>query len=266
MYWVVDEDTLYLTEDLFEPMELDKNQFLANMYYRPNKDNELSVFYNYIHGNGYAMGSLGPIYFRNLNNHKYGFRFNNDNHFFRVSSNRQRGQALNRITVGLFQIQNSSNGFSMPWSDALTAIESSDSYWWLIYNSDDITADYQYNNSITDRLKLVAGFDYEFKDPNTERQTLNDYGVSRFKGTLGGRDIKEYRYGIYGQIDFLLNNDFSINSSLRYDDHEFYGETISPRASLVRKNFLNGTLKLIAGTGFKAPTLMERNIYTGAPV
>ena len=57
----------------------------------------------------------------------------------------------------------------MPWSDALTAIESSDSYWWLIYNSDDITADYQYNNSITDRLKLVTGFDYEFKDPNTER-------------------------------------------------------------------------------------------------
>ena len=26
---------------------------------------------------------------------------------------------------------------------------------------------------------------------------------------------------------------------------------------------LNGSLKLIAGTGFKAPTLMERNIYGG---
>ncbi|OUX32719.1 MAG: hypothetical protein CBE24_03010 [bacterium TMED264] len=263
LYWVVDEDTLYLTEDLFEPMELDKNQVLANMYYRPNENNELSFFYNFIHGNGYAMGSLGPIYFHNLKNHKYGFRLNNDNHFFRVTSNRQRGKALNRITLGLFQIQNSSNGLSMPWRDALSAIESSDSYWWLVYNSDDIMADYQYNNSITDRLKLVTGFDYEFKDPNTERQTLNDFGYSRFKGTLGGRDIKEYRYGVYGQIDFLINNDLSINSSLRYDDHEFYGETISPRASLVRKNFLNGTLKLIAGTGFKAPTLMERNIYTG---
>ena len=33
LYWVVDEDTLFLTEDLFEPMELDKNQLLANMYY-----------------------------------------------------------------------------------------------------------------------------------------------------------------------------------------------------------------------------------------
>ena len=36
-----------------------------------------------------------------------------------------------------------------------------------------------------------------------------------------------------------------------------------PRASLVRKDFLSGTLKLIAGTGFKAPTLLERNIYAG---
>ena len=214
LYWVVDEDTLFLTEDLFEPMELDKNQLLANIYYRPNKSNELSVFYNFIHGNGYAMGSLGPIYFRNLNNHKYGFRFNNDNHFFRFTSNRQRGQALNRITLGLFQIQNSSDGSSMPWSDALAAIESSDSYWWLIYNSDDFLADYQYNNSITDRLKLVAGFDYEFKDPNTERQTLNDYGVSRFKGTLGGRDIKEYRYGTYMQIEYPISDLYSINSSI----------------------------------------------------
>ena len=48
----------------------------------------------------------------------------------------------------------------------------------------------------------------------------------------------------------------------RYDDHEYYGETLS-RASLVRKNFLSGTLKLIGGTGFKAPTLLERNIYAG---
>ena len=62
-------------------------------------NNELSFFYNFIHGNGYAMGSLGPIYFHNLKNHKYGFRLNNDNHFFRVTSNRQRGKSLNRITL-----------------------------------------------------------------------------------------------------------------------------------------------------------------------
>ena len=167
---------------------------------------------------------------------------------------------MNRITVGLFQPKQL-KWYKYALSDAL-AIESSDSYWWLIYNSDDITADYQYNNSTTDRPNwlLVLIMNSKIRIP---KGTLNDYGISRFKGTYGGKDIKESRYGIYGQIDFLLNNEFSINSSLRYDDHEFYGETLSPRASLVRE-FLNGTLKLIAGTGFKAPTLMERNIYTGA--
>ena len=58
----------------------------------------------------------------------------------------------------------------------------------------------------------------------------------------GGKDIKEYRYGVYGQIDFIINNEYSINtSSMRFDDHEYYGKSISPRASLVRKNFLNGS-------------------------
>ena len=243
LFWVIRGDTSFLTEDLFEPMELNKNQLLANLYYRLNKKDELSTFYNFINGSGYAMGSLGPIYFHNLNNHKYGLRFNNDNHFFRITSNIQRGKALNRVTVGQFQTQNSSNGMSMPWKKALAEIESSESTWWLIYDSDDITADYQYNNSITERLKLVTGFDYEFKDPETNRRTLNDLGISRFKNTYGGSEINEYRYGIYGQIDYILNNEFSINSSLRFDDHEYYGETISPRASLVRKNFMNGTLK-----------------------
>ena len=263
LYWVVDEDTLFMTEDLFEPMEISKNQVMANMYYRLNEKNELSAFYYYTQGDGYAMGSLGPIYFKDLRNKQFGLRFNNKNHFFRIVSNIQRGAALNRITVGLYQIQNGTDGFSLPWKDALTSIESSESTWWLPYNSDDLLADYQYNISISDRLKFVAGFDYEFKDPETNRRTLNDKGISPFKNTYGGFEINEHRYGVYNQFDYLINNQYSINSSLRYDNHEYYGETISPRASLVRKNFFNGTIKLIAGTGFKAPTLMERNIYAG---
>ena len=74
---------------------------------------------------------------------------------------------------------------------------------------------------------------------------------------------KRQRYGVYGQIDLLVNNEYTINTSARFDNHEYYGNSISPRASIVRKNFLNGNLKLIAGTGFKAPTLLERNVYAG---
>ncbi len=263
IYWVIG-DTLYLTEDLFEPIKVNKNYISTNLYYRLKKGNEVSAFYNYTGGNAYAMGSLGPQYNRDLVNHQYGLRFNNDNHFLRITSRNQTGEATPRTALGIHQVTNrDSYDNSMSWDDALETYGGSDAGWWLKYNSDDLMADYQYNNQISDRLKIVSGFDYEFKDPKTDRTSINDLGVSPIDGIYGGIDVKESRYGIYGQLDYLINNKYSINSSFRFDDHEYYGQTLSPRASLVRKNFLSGTLKLIAGTGFKAPTLFERNVYAG---
>ena len=160
-------------------------------------------------------------------------------------------------------IARNSDGTSLSWQDALDQYGDYGLGWWLKYNSDDYIVDYQYNNKLTDRLNFVSGFDYEFKDPDTDRTTINDQGKSPITGIVGGKDIKEFRYGVYGQIDFLINNEYSINTSIRFDNHQYYGTSISPRASLVRKNFLNGSLKLIAGTGFKAPTLLERNVYAG---
>ncbi len=263
IYWVVG-DTLYLNEDLYDPLEMRKNQIKTNIYYRLNRQNEFSIFYNYVGGSGYAMGSLGPIYNRDLKRHQYGFSFNNNNHFFRATAINQVADAAFRVTLGLMQvIARNSDGTSLSWQDALDQYGDYGLGWWLKYNSDDYIVDYQYNNKLTDRLNFVSGFDYESKDPDTDRTTINDQGESPITGIVGGKDINEYRYGLYGQIDFLINNEYSINTSIRFDNHQYYGKSISPRASLVRKNFLNGSLKLIAGTGFKAPTLLERNVYAG---
>ena len=281
LYWIVDSDTLYYTEDLFSPMELAKNNIYSNIYYRLKNDNELSIFYNYTDGKGYAMGSLGPIYNKGLTNHQYGVRFNNKNHFFRITSNNQKAKNMMKENIAGYQIRQGDieygtietvNGDStfvisneiIPWNEALEGIEDFDDRWWLTFDSRDLWVDYQYSNNYTENLKLVSGFDYEFKDPNTKRSAVDDVGISPITGEYGGTEINEYRYGIYSQIDYKLNNYYSINSSLRYDNHQYYGEIFSPRISLVRKNFLFGTLKLIAGTGFKAPTLLERNIHTGS--
>ena len=264
IYWVIG-DTLYLTEDLFEPIRVNKNYVSSNLYYRLKKGSEISAFYNFTGGNAYAMGSLGPQYNKDLLNHQYGLRFSNNNHFLRFTGRNQTGEATPRTALGIHQVTNrdSSDNTSMPWDEALETFGGSDAGWWLKYNSNDLMADYQYNNQLSSRLKVVGGFDYEFKDPKTDRTSINDLGTSPIDGLYGGTDVKESRYGFYGQLDYILNNEFSINSSLRFDDHEYYGQTLSPRASLVRKNFLAGTLKLIAGTGFKAPTLFERNVYAG---
>ena len=79
IYWIVG-DTLYLNEDLYDPLEMRKNQIKTNIYYRMDRQNEFSIFHNYVGGSGYAMGSLGPIYNRGLKRHQYGFSFNNNSH------------------------------------------------------------------------------------------------------------------------------------------------------------------------------------------
>ena len=264
IYWVIN-DTLYLTEDLYSPIEMKKNQLRTNVYYKYDNNSEVSAFYNYINGQGYAMGSLGPVYNRDLSHHQYGLRFTNDNHFLRVTSVNQTGDATFRTNLGIFQVtqRDSIDDTSLSWENALKQYSESETSWWTKFNSDDILVDYQYTNQISHRINIVSGINYEFKDPETDRTTINDEGVSPITGEYGGKDINEYRFGIYGQIDYSLNSQYNLNTSLRYDDHEYYKSTISPRVSLVRKNFLNGNLKLIAGNGFKAPTLLERNTYAG---
>ena len=44
---------------------------------------------------------------------------------------------------------------------------------------------------------------------------------------------------------------------MRYDDHEFYGKIID-KIKKEKKNFLSGTLNLIGGTNFKAPTSIRQ--------
>ena len=126
---------------------------------------------------------------------------------------------------------------SLPWEDVVENLEDYGLSWWLQLNSDDLFVDYQYNRKYKNNLGLVFGIDYEFKDPNTNRSMINDEGISPITGEQGGSDIKEYRYGSYLQIEYPLNDFYYINSSIRYDNHEFYRQTISPRLSLVRKFF-----------------------------
>ena len=264
IYWVIG-DTLYLNDDVFSSMEINKYHFRSNLYYRLNGKDELSLFYHYTNGSGYSMGSFGPNYMRDLAVRQYGLRFTNRNHFFRMTRSHQTGKMapIGSIIQTRMLFRDPIDNSNISWSRALDKLEESGVNWWLRKNSDDFLLDYQFNKKTTDNLILVFGIDYEYKDPNTNRTLINDIGISPITGEFGGYDINEYRYGAYGQAEYLINDNYSINSSIRYDDHEFYGKTISPRISFVRKRFLNGSLKLIAGTGFKAPTLMERNIYGG---
>ncbi|MBL51364.1 MAG: hypothetical protein CMG57_05345 [Candidatus Marinimicrobia bacterium] len=266
IYWQLggNEEKLYLNEDYYSPIKVDRTQLRTTGYYYLNHNSELAVFYNLIGGKGYAMGSLGPIYNRDMDQKQYGLKYNNNNHTLRLTLIDQIADAQFRSTIAQYQVLiRDENDKSLPWKQALDAFEQDSIGYWLKFNSRDFIMDYQFNQRFSDRIQLVTGFDYEFKDPNTDRTAVADRGIDPFVGGLRGPDLKEYRYGLYSQIEYDLLNNYSLTGSIRFDGHEFYGDKISPRLALVRDNFMNGSLKLIAGTGFKAPTLLERNVYSG---
>ena len=74
-----DGEKRYLNEDYYSPLELDRTQLRTTGYYYLNSNSEVSIFYNIIDGKGYAMGSLGPIYNRDMDQKQYGLKFNNRN-------------------------------------------------------------------------------------------------------------------------------------------------------------------------------------------
>ena len=259
-----DGEKSYLNEDYYSPLELDRTQLRTTGYYYLNSNSEVSIFYNIIDGKGYAMGSLGPIYNRDMDQKQYGLKFNNRNHALRLTVIDQIADAQFRSQLAIFQVSNrDANDKSLPWEEALDAYDNDSTSYWLKFNSRDFIVDYQFNQRVSNRIQLVSGLDYEFKNPDTDRTAIADKGEDPFVGGLRGEDLKEYRYGIYGQFEYDLLNNYSLTGSIRFDGHEFYGDKVSPRIALVKENFLNGSLKLIAGTGFKAPTLMERNVFSG---
>jgi len=264
IWWELGGDKLYLNEDYYSPLEIDRTHVRTSGYYYINQNSEVSIFYNVIDGKGYAMGSLGPIYNRDMDQKHYGLKFNNQNHALRLTVIDQIADAQFRSQLAIFQVSNrNASDQSLPWDETLDVYDNDSNSYWLKFNSRDIIFDYQFNQRVSNRIQLVSGLDYEFKNPDTDRTAIADKGEDPFVGGLRGEDLKEYRYGIYSQIEYDLLNNYSLTGSIRFDGHEFYGDKVSPRLALVYDNFMNGSLKLIAGTGFKAPTLLERNVLSG---
>ena len=113
---------------------------------------------------------MGPQYIRDLINHQYGLRFDNPHHFLRITARNQTAESINRNSIAIHQVTNpNADGTSMQWSRALEDYGRDGLGWWIKYNCDDINVDYQFNNQITSKLKVVSGFDYEHKDPKTDR-------------------------------------------------------------------------------------------------
>ena len=79
-------------------------------------------------------------------------------------------------------------------------------------------------------------------------------------GSVSGSDDNT---ALKGEWLFAPTGDLDLSLALRYDDHSEFGDHISGRLAAAWQMDGNTTLRAVLGTGFRAPSLYERNTPSG---
>ncbi|WP_371868900.1 TonB-dependent receptor [Duganella lactea] len=80
-------------------------------------------------------------------------------------------------------------------------------------------------------------------------------GLSGSQSTDGARTIK----AVFGEVNLPLLPDLEVNLAARYDDYSDVGSTTNPKASFRYQPAKQVLFRGSASTGFRAPTLFEKN-------
>jgi len=262
-------DTINLKDDYYGVMDQSKFQLVNNILHTFSNGNLLRISPGYTRAHGYTMGSVGPYYTKIYEDKTIEVQYTTDMQSLRYYHVNQGTISASREPIAKYQAL---NGYT--FKEALDKAGNLDSLkdrgmWTNNYDGYSHLIDYQINYDLqlkNRQLEFVGGFDYDFIDPNSNRQMYDDAGFDYFLDTMvtDKPDITEYRYGTYIQLGTDISNNLSITGSARYDWHEAYGGFVSPKLGIVKENFLNGSLKFMLGRGFKAPFLNDRYIYTGS--
>ena len=261
-------DTMYLEEDFYGVLDQNKFYFRTNLFYTLGNRHVIKVSPMYLKAKGYTMGSMGAYYNKNYDNKMVDVQYTTDNHHLRYHFIDQGTESIFReplahfsaITGLSFEEAIKRAGKGKVSTDSLT--------WFQNYAGFGHLFDYQFNTELVlgnQPFNIVAGLDYELLDPTSNRTMFDDNGWDYFKDTLvtDKPDIRESRYGTYFQFETDLTQTITITSSARYDFHDYFGDFLSPKIAFVKDKFFNGSLKLMIGRGFKAPSLTERWVYSG---
>lgn len=108
----------------------------------------------------------------------------------------------------------------------------------------------QVNKKIFDKDTLTFGGEYR-----------NDFTLDATEsgpGIIGG-SIQDHRqsYGVFGQGDVAVQDNLHLEAGARYDQYGNYSPDWSPRAALIYNAWKDSTFKLIYGTAFRDPDVLE---------
>jgi len=130
------------------------------------------------------------------------------------------------------------------------------------YRGEMFTADWINTFSLSDSLRLVAGFEFQKERGSSLYQSDGVFGP--FESRFGPFDAVNRAYFINGLMS--VSDNISFSSALRLDSHEVFGDRMTYNVSPVIY-FLDKTLKVrgAIGTGFRAPSLNQLFSTYGSP-
>jgi len=134
------------------------------------------------------------------------------------------------------------NFFTLPPPDNVLLKSSDKETWWGQVATARLTP-FGESNALTlggDYQKTIRDHQVEYiEDPHMD---LSDVGVSF------------YRWSLFAQQELQPVRGLELNLGVRYDAYEDFGHTINPRLALIYHPWKDGSVKLVYGTAFVAPT------------
>ncbi|WP_426400289.1 TonB-dependent receptor plug domain-containing protein [Ralstonia sp. R-29] len=111
-----------------------------------------------------------------------------------------------------------------------------------------------------DRHTIVVGTELQ----RDYRDSMRNFDVAPYVSYLDDHRSNN-RVGIYVQDQFMLHQDWALDTGLRYDHTSFTPGILSPRVGLVWHAAPTTTLKAIYGMAYRAPNDYELYYQTSAP-
>lgn len=133
---------------------------------------------------------------------------------------------------------------------------------YAFYKPDDVTINPRSRMDYSNELREKLNYEISSKLSATVGTEINYTVVPR--GYNSYQNFKYMNYGIYGQLVYTPIQMISFTFGYRYDENTLYGKTFNPRISAVIKPTENFTIKLLYGTGFRAPSGWELFSATSA--